>query len=133
MVAGEAELMQAPDIGPIVAAHIAAFFHEPHNREVIAALREHGVHWEDTEPQGEPAGPLLGQTVVLTGSLVGFTRDEAKEKLEALGAKVSGSVSKKTSFVVAGAEAGSKLVKAEELGIRILDEGAFTALLREHE
>jgi DNA ligase (NAD+) len=130
--ASEAELMQAPDIGPIVAAHIAAFFAEKHNRDVIAALRAGGVHWQDTEPQGEPAGPLLGKTVVLTGTLAGFSREEAKAKLEALGAKVSGSVSKKTSFVVAGTEAGSKLAKAEEFGVEVLDEAGFVSLLRKH-
>ena len=80
----------------------------------------------------EPKGALAGQTAVLTGTLSALTRDEAQEKLEALGAKVSGSVSKKTSFVVAGAEAGSKLQKAESLGVRVLDEDAFLAMLKEH-
>jgi DNA ligase (NAD+) len=130
--ADEAALMAVPDVGPIVAAHVAAFFREDHNREVIAQLRGRGVRWADTEPQRIIEGPLAGRTVVLTGTLSAMGRDEAKEKLEALGAKVSGSVSKKTSFVVAGAEAGSKLDKAGELGIEVLDEAAFLALLHEH-
>jgi DNA ligase (NAD+) len=130
--AGEAELMAVPDVGPIVAAHVVAFFREAHNREVIAGLREHGVRWADSEPQRTVEGPLAGKTVVLTGTLTSMGRDEAKDKLETLGAKVSGSVSKKTSFVVAGAEAGSKLDKANELGIEVLDEDGLLALLREH-
>jgi DNA ligase (NAD+) len=130
--ADEAALIAVPDVGPIVAAHVVAFFREDHNREVIVQLRERGVRWADTEPQRIVEGPLAGKTVVLTGTLTSMGRDEAKEKLEALGAKVSGSVSKKTSFVVAGAEAGSKLDKAGELGIEVLDEAAFLALLREH-
>jgi DNA ligase (NAD+) len=129
--ANEGELMSAPDIGPVVAGHIAAFFREQHNRDVVQALHRH-VHWIEAEPQRTAAGPLAGQTAVLTGTLAGMGRDEAKEKLEALGAKVAGSVSKKTSFVVAGAEAGSKLEKAQELGVRVLDEEGFLALLREH-
>jgi DNA ligase (NAD+) len=132
MAATEAELMLVPDVGPIVAHHIASFFAESHNREVIAKLRAHGVAWTEHEPQREVQGPFAGQTIVLTGTLSAMGRDDAKDKLEALGAKVSGSVSKKTSFVVAGAEAGSKLTKANELGVRVLDEDAFLALLREH-
>ncbi len=132
MDADEAALMTAPDVGPVVAARIAAFFREKHNRDVIADLRKHGVTWAEGEPQREAQGPLAGQTVVLTGSMTALTRDEAGDRLEALGAKVAGSVSKKTSFVVAGAEAGSKLEKAEALGIRVLDEPAFLALLKTH-
>jgi DNA ligase (NAD+) len=128
--ADEEALMTAPDVGPVVAARIAAFFREPHNRDVIHALRERGVTWPEGPPQREASGALAGKTVVLTGTLSSMTRDEAKDKLEALGAKVAGSVSKKTSFVVAGAEAGSKLDKANELGIDVLDEDAFLALLR---
>jgi DNA ligase (NAD+) len=130
--ADEAALMAVPDVGPIVAAHVVAFFREDHNREVIAQLRDRGVRWADAEPQRIVEGPLAGKTVVLTGTLAAMGRDAAKEKLEELGAKVSGSVSKKTSFVVAGADAGSKLDKAGELGIEVLDETAFLALLREH-
>jgi DNA ligase (NAD+) len=132
MAASEAELMTAPDVGPIVAKRIVAFFAEPHNRDVITRLRNRGVTWTESEPQREPAGPLLGQTIVLTGTLSAMSRDEAKDKLEALGAKVSGSVSKKTTSVVVGVEAGSKLTKAQELGVPVLDEDAFLALLREH-
>jgi DNA ligase (NAD+) len=129
--ASEADLMTAPDVGPVVASRIAAFFAAPHQREVIDLLRARGVQWEEGEPLAA-AGPLLGKTVVLTGSLNALTRDEAKERLEALGAKVSGSVSGKTSFVVAGSEAGSKLDKAQSLGIPVLDEAALLALFAEH-
>ena len=129
--ATEADLMTAPDVGPVVASRIAAFFAAPHQREVIDLLRARGVQWEEGEPLAA-AGPLLGKTVVLTGTLNALTRDEAKERLEALGAKVSGSVSGKTSFVVAGSEAGSKLDKAQSLGIPVLDEAALLALLAEH-
>jgi DNA ligase (NAD+) len=132
MAADESALMTAPDVGPVVASRIAAFFREKHNREVIADLRERGVIWAEGEPQREAQGPLAGQTVVLTGSLAAMTRDEAGARLEAMGAKVAGSVSKKTSFVVAGAEAGSKLDKAGALGVPVLDEHAFLALLSKH-
>ena len=125
-------LKTVPDIGPIVAARIAHFFAEPHNREVIAALRANGVHWKEGAPQRASDGPLSGQTVVLTGGLEAMSRDEAGARLEALGAKVSGSVSKKTSFVVAGEAAGSKLAKAQELGVEIWDEARLLAFLAEH-
>jgi DNA ligase (NAD+) len=131
-VADEAALTAIPDIGPVVAAHITAFFGDPHNRAVVDALRAAGMHWTEGPPQRESAGPLAGQTVVLTGTLSAMGRDQAREHLEALGAKVAGSVSKKTHFVVAGAEAGSKLDKAGELGVPVLDEAAFLALLAEH-
>jgi DNA ligase (NAD+) len=129
MAADEETLRQVPDIGPVVAAHIANFFAEPHNREVIAALRAAGVHWTEGAPQRAADGPLAGQTVVLTGGLASMSRDEAGARLEALGAKVSGSVSKKTSFVVAGEAAGSKLVKAQELGVEVWDEDKLLAYL----
>ncbi len=133
MQAAPEELMQVPDVGPIMAAHIATFFAEPHNREAIAQLRAAGVTWPESEPQREAQGPLAGKTVVLTGALTALSRDEAKAKLEALGAKVSGSVSKKTSLVVAGSEAGSKLDKAQELSIEIWDEARLKEFLRVHE
>jgi DNA ligase (NAD+) len=133
MAAGEAELMQAPDIGPIVAAHIAAFFHEQHNREVIAALRAHGVHWQDTEPQGEPAGPLLGQTVVLTGSLVGFTRDEAKRNSRPWARRCPAAFRRRRASSWPVPRRARSWPRPRSLGIRILDEDAFAALLREHE
>ena len=133
MAADETTLREVPDVGPIVAAHIANFFAEPHNRDVIDALRERGVHWPEGTPQRAADGPLIGKTVVLTGGLSAMTRDEAGARLEALGAKVSGSVSKKTSIVVAGEAAGSKLVKAQELGIEIWDEAALLAFLSKNE
>ena len=131
IAADEAALQQVPDIGPIVAARIAHFFAEPHNREVIAALRQQGVSWPEGAPQRASEGPLAGKTVVLTGGLASMSRDEAGAKLEALGAKISGSVSKKTSLVVAGEAAGSKLAKAQELGLEIWDEAKLLAFLAE--
>ncbi len=131
MDAEESTLTAVPDVGPAVAARIAHFFAEFHNREVIAALRAAGVHWQEGAPQRASDGPLAGQAVVLTGGLTSMSRDEAGAKLEALGAKVSGSVSKKTSFVVAGEAAGSKLVKAQELGVEIWDEERLLAFLIE--
>ena len=133
MAADEEALTRVPDIGPIVAAHIAHFFAEPHNREVIAALRAAGVHWKESAPQRASDGPLAGKTVVLTGGLESMSRDDAGARLEALGAKVSGSVSKKTSFVVAGEAAGSKLAKAQELGVEIWDEATLLRFLVEME
>ena len=132
MAADEEALRQVPDIGPIMAAHIASFFAEPHNREVIEALRAHGVHWPEGAPRRNAEGPLAGKTVVLTGSLAAMTRDAAGDALEALGAKVASSVSKKTSIVVAGEAAGSKLAKARELGIEVWDEAALLAFLAQH-
>jgi DNA ligase (NAD+) len=136
MAADEAALQQIPDIGPVVARRIAHFFAEAHNREVIAALRgldgKHpGLHWPEGAPQRAADGPLAGKTVVLTGGLTSMSRDEAGAKLEALGAKVSGSVSKKTSIVVAGEAAGSKLAKAQELGVEIWDEAKLLNFLAE--
>jgi DNA ligase (NAD+) len=132
MAADVETLKTVPDVGPVVASRIAHFFAEPHNRQVIAALRANGVHWKEGAPQRAADGPLAGQTVVLTGGLATMSRDDAGARLEALGAKVSGSVSKKTSFVVAGEAAGSKLVKAQELGVEIWDEARLLAFLAEH-
>jgi DNA ligase (NAD+) len=132
MAADEAALMQVQDVGPVVAESIALFFRQPHNLDVIAALRAAGVSWPDGEALGERPQPLAGQTWVLTGSLATMSRDQAKEKLQQLGAKVSGSVSKKTHCVVAGEAAGSKLADAEKLGVAVMDETAFQQLLREH-
>lgn len=129
MDAGVEQLLQVPDVGPIVAESIHAFFQQPHNREVIEQLRACGVHWEEGPPAAQEAKPLSGKTVVLTGTLPTLSRDEAKELLEAAGAKVAGSVSKKTDYVVAGAEAGSKLDKARELGVTVLDEDGLRRLL----
>ncbi len=131
MAADEARLQQVPDVGPIVAQSITAFFAEPHNCEVVAQLRASGVNWAEHEGLQVEVLPLSGKTFVLTGTL-GMSRDEAKERLEKLGAKVSGSVSKKTDYVVAGAEAGSKLPKAHELKVAVLDEQQFLQLLKEN-
>jgi DNA ligase (NAD+) len=120
-------LQAVADVGPAVAANVCHFFAEKRNEEVIRKLREAGVHWPEAKPQGE--GPLKGSTYVLTGTLEHRTRDEAKAALEALGARVSGSVSKKTTAVIAGRDAGSKLDKAEKLGVEILDEAGLNALL----
>ena len=122
-------LQQVHDVGPVVAQSIADFLAEAHNREVIEQLRACGVHWAEQQPLAATALPFSGKTFVLTGTLAALSREEAKEKLEALGAKVSGSVSKKTDYVVAGVEAGSKLDKARELGVAVLDEQQFLALL----
>lgn len=129
LAADAARLQQVRDVGPVVAQSMADFLAEAHNREVIAQLRAYGVSWTEHEPQATAALPFSGKTFVLTGTLAAMTREQAKEKLEALGAKVSGSVSKKTDYVVAGAEAGSKLDKARELGVAVLDEQQFLALL----
>ncbi|MFI0472136.1 NAD-dependent DNA ligase LigA [Halomonas sp. HMF6819] len=132
MAADQAALEAVNDVGPIVAAHVHLFFQQPHNRETIEALIASGVTWEETEVTRGPT-PLEGQTWVLTGSLETMTRDEGKARLQALGAKVAGSVSKKTTCVVAGEAAGSKLAKAEELGVEVLDEAAFTQQLKQWE
>jgi DNA ligase (NAD+) len=115
-----------------VAASITAFFREPHNRAVIGALGDAHA-WKDGEarPAAAAAGPLAGKTLVLTGTLPTLSRDEAKALIEAAGGKAAGSVSKKTDYVVAGAEAGSKLARAEELGIAILGETGLMELLKD--
>jgi DNA ligase (NAD+) len=122
-------LLQAvPDVGRTIAAHIAGFFAEAHNREVIRGLLDAGIHWDaPAEPVG--AQPLAGKSYVITGTLEGMTREEAKAALEALGAKVSESVSKKTTAVIAGEAAGSKLAKAQALGVLVLDSAGLRALL----
>ncbi|MBS0445712.1 MAG: NAD-dependent DNA ligase LigA [Proteobacteria bacterium] len=130
MDAGIEQLLEVDDVGPIVAESIRTFFDQPHNREVVEQLRAAGVHWE--EHAGTPptvALPFAGKTFVLTGTLPNLTRDEAQERIEAAGGKVSGSVSKKTAYVVAGAEAGSKLEKAQTLGVTVLDEAGLRKLL----
>jgi DNA ligase (NAD+) len=129
--AGDGALLaEVKDVGPVVAESVARFFGEAHNRAVIEALRKAGVHWPEHVPSARPAaGPLAGRTFVLTGTLPSMTRDEAQQRIEAAGGKVVGSVSTKTNFVVAGAEAGSKLAKAEALGVRVLDEEGLIDLL----
>ncbi|MDP1654818.1 MAG: NAD-dependent DNA ligase LigA [Hylemonella sp.] len=132
MDASEEQLLQVADVGPVVAQSIRTFFEQPHNREVVEQLRACGVTWEEGEPAPVEVLPLAGKTVVLTGTLPTLSRDQAKELLEAAGAKVAGSVSKKTDYVVAGEEAGSKLEKAQALGVAILDEtGLFRLLNRD--
>lgn len=123
-------LAEVDDVGPIVAESIHTFFQQPHNREVVEQLRACGVTWEEGEPAERAPQPFSGKTFVITGTLPNLSRDEAKDKVEAAGGKVAGSVSKKTDYVVAGAEAGSKLTKAQELGINVIDEAALLALLQ---
>ena len=122
-------LLQVNDIGPIVAQSLRTFFDQPHNREVVAQLRACGVHWPEGPPAQTAPQVLAGKTLVLTGTLPTLSRDAAKERIEAAGGKVAGSVSKKTSYVVAGTEAGSKLDKAQELGVPVLDEAALLEML----
>jgi DNA ligase (NAD+) len=129
MAADVDSLQQVPDVGPVVAASIASFFAERHNVEVIEQMRSAGVRWEEGMPSFVASSTIAGKTFVLTGTLPTLTREEAKEHIEARGGKVAGSVSKKTDYVVAGAEAGSKLTKAQELGVTILDETQFRELL----
>ena len=122
-------LQQVPDVGPVVAHSIADFFAEPHNRKVIGQLLEAGVSFAETASQRlDTASPVYGKTFVLTGTLPHLKRDEAQQKIRDRGGKVSGSVSKQTDYVVAGAEPGSKYDKALELGITILDEADFLKL-----
>jgi len=127
--ADEDGVQQVPDVGPVVAANVVAWFKDAENRRLLRRLHEAGLHWPAIQRSGKP-GPLSGKTFVLTGTLSGMTREAAQAALQEVGAKVAGSVSGKTSYVVAGADAGSKLKKAQDLGIPILDEPAFLDLLR---
>ena len=129
-------LQRVPDVGPVVAQAVVDFLAEPHNRAVINALRGHGIVWQETAPRSTneiAPSKAGGKTFVLTGTLPTLTRDEAKARIEAAGGKVAGSVSKKTDYVVAGEEAGTKRVKANELGIALLDEAGLLALLEENQ
>ena len=128
--ATEEQILAVDDIGPVVAQSMLSFLHDPINRELIAQLRAAGLHWEEGEPE-QRSQHLNGKTFVLTGTLPTLKRDEAAAMIEAAGGKVSGSVSKKTSYVVAGEEAGSKLAKAEELGVAVLDEAGLLELLEQ--
>jgi DNA ligase (NAD+) len=132
LAASEAQIQQVEDVGPVVAAEVAAFFGSQDHRKVIQALRDKGVSWPDLERTPAGGASLAGQTFVLTGTLSRITRQQAQEALTARGAKVAGSVSKKTRFVVAGADAGSKLKRAQELGIEVLDEEQLERLLAEN-
>jgi DNA ligase (NAD+) len=124
------EIERVPDVGPVVAASVQRFFEQPHNREVIEALLRRGVNWPVLEPGAAAASPFSGKVWVLTGTLSEMTREEAQERILALGGKVSGSVSKKTDYVIAGADAGSKLRKAQDLGVAVLSETQFLELLK---
>jgi DNA ligase (NAD+) len=123
------QLAQVADVGPIVALSLRTFFDQAHNREVVEQLRACGVTWTEGEPSAAAMLPLTGKTFVITGTLPSLGRDELKDKLEAAGAKVAGSVSKKTHYLIAGSDAGSKLDKAHALEIPILDEAGVLALL----
>ena len=130
LAASEEAIQEVPDVGPIVAAHVHHFFQQQHNREVIDDLRGQGVNWPvQKQRAADSAGALSGKTFVITGTLESMSRDEAGDRITALGGKVSGSVSKKTSYVVVGAEPGSKAQKAQELGVEILDEAGLLKLL----
>jgi DNA ligase (NAD+) len=129
MQASPEQLLEVADVGPVVARSIHTFFAQPHNREVVEQLRALGVHWMEGEPPRAQALPLDGKTFVITGTLPGMDREQAKERIEAAGGKVAGSVSRKTDYLLAGAEAGSKLAKAQELGVPVLDEAQFLELI----
>ena len=132
MAADESAFLQVADVGPVVASHLRHFFAEPHNQQIIARLLEAGVAPSESEPQKPEMLPLHGQTWVLTGTLEQLTRDQAKAALQQLGAKVAGSVSAKTSMVIAGEAAGSKLDKAQSLGIAVENEAYLIKVLTEH-
>ncbi len=132
MDASEEQLLAVADVGPTVALSLRTFFDQAHNREVVEQLRACGVRWEEGAPAATAPQPLAGMTLVLTGTLPTLSRDQAKDLIEAAGGKVAGSVSKKTAYVVAGAEAGTKLDKARELGLVILDETGLMELLDGH-
>ena len=128
LAASEDEVAGVRDVGPVVARSIRAFLDQPHNREVIATLRERGVAWDEGAGTHGPQ-PLAGKTFVLTGTLPTLARDDAQQRIEAAGGRVTAAVSRKTDFVVAGSEAGSKLAKAAELGVAVIDEAALLAML----
>ncbi|MGM0535103.1 MAG: NAD-dependent DNA ligase LigA [Pseudomonadota bacterium] len=132
MEADRDSLEAVEEVGPVVAAHVHTFFRQPHNRETIHDLIACGLSWDEQEV-GERPRPLAGQSWVLTGSLESMTRDEGKARLQALGAKVAGSVSRKTACVVAGEAAGSKREKAEQMGVEVIDEASFLARLERWE
>lgn len=130
IAASEEELQKVPDVGPIVASRIRAFFQEDHNLEVITRLRDSGVVWPESDPVVSPDdGPLAGEIFVITGTLAGMTRDEAKKLIQRAGGKVTGTVSGKTNYLIAGEKAGSKLAKAQKLEISILDAAGLQALI----
>jgi DNA ligase (NAD+) len=125
------ELEKVPDVGPIVAQRIRDFLDEKHNLEVMQKLQDAGVHWTDTDPmQVAEDGPLSGKTFVITGTLPGMTRDDAKALIQKEGGKVTGSISSKTSYLLAGDKAGSKLAKAQKLEVKIIDLDGLMELLK---
>ena len=126
------ELQQVPDVGPVVAHNIETFFLQPHNQEVINKLLAAGIHWPEIIIKEKDQLPLADKIIVLTGSLSEMKRNDAKTRLIELGAKVSGSVSRNTNLLIAGEKAGSKLKKAEELGIEIMDEAGMMSLFKKH-
>jgi DNA ligase (NAD+) len=130
LAASADEIQQVQDVGPVVATHVATFFASPDHRKVIARLQEEGLRWPDVARPSVAGQPFAGMTFVITGTLDSMSREAAQEALLALGAKVSGSVSRKTRYVVAGADPGSKLKKANELGVEVLDEAKFVELLK---
>jgi DNA ligase (NAD+) len=127
------DLLQVNDVGPIVARHVHDFFNASHSQELLAGLQAAGIHWPAITPVAQNSLPLAGQTYVVTGTLESMDRNAAKARLQALGARVAGTVSAKTSCVVAGPGAGSKLSKAQDLGIEVIDEAQLLALLEQHE
>ncbi len=130
--ADEEQLKEVPDVGPVVAHFVSTFFQQPENRQIVEELRGAGVHWPDMVAPDKSSLPLAGETWVLTGTLTSMGRSEAKEKLQQLGARVAGSVSSGSACVVAGPGAGSKLAKARELGVPIMDEDRLLALFKTH-
>ena len=131
IAASQEQLLMVNDVGPIVAKSLRTFFDQPHNREVVEQLRACGVTWQEGEPAAVQPKPLTGKTFVITGTLATLSRDQAKDMLEAAGAKVAGSVSKKTDYLLAGSDAGSKLDKARELGVAVIDETVLLNLLKQ--
>jgi DNA ligase (NAD+) len=130
IAATDENLQGVADVGPVVAARIKAFFEEDHNLDVIARLQEYGVKWPESDPaKVAENGPLSGKTFVITGTLPTLTRDDAKDLIQSAGGKVTGSVSSKTDYLVAGEKAGSKLIKAEKLNVSVLDEAALRSLI----
>jgi DNA ligase (NAD+) len=129
MDATEEQLLAVNDVGPTVALSLRTFFDQPHNREAVQQLRACGIHWPAIEAASDAPKPFAGLTFVITGTLPTLGRDAAKALIENAGGKVAGSVSKKTSFVLAGTEAGSKLEKAQELGVAVVDEAVFREML----
>jgi DNA ligase (NAD+) len=124
------QIQEVPDVGPVIAAHVQAFFATRANERVIERLLAAGFSWPESRPRPASAQPLAGLTVVLTGTLSSMTREAATAALQELGARLSTSVSRRTSYVVAGSEAGSKLTRARELGVAVLDEAGLGSLLR---